>query len=91
MCAGTGEPAHLAGALLAHATGTQMTHIPFRGAAPGLAEVMAGRISFTFHNMSGLKEYVAAKRVKPIAMAAATRHPDFPNVPTITEAGIKGE
>ena len=88
--AGTGGPAHLAGALLAHATGTQMTHIPFRGAAPGLAEVMAGRISFTFYTMSGLKEYVAAKRVKPIAITAATRHPDFPTVPTMTEAGIKG-
>ena len=88
--AGTGGPAHLAGALLAHSTSTTMTHIPFRGAAPGLAEVMAGRISFTFYTMSGLKEYVAAKRVKPIAITAATRHPDFPNVPTMTEAGIKG-
>lgn len=88
--AGTGGPAHLAGALLAHTTGTQMTHIPFRGAAPGLAEVMAGRISFTFYTMSGLKEYVAAKRVKPIAITAATRHPDFSTVPTMTEAGIKG-
>ena len=88
--AGTGGPAHLAGALLAHSTSTTMIHIPFRGAAPGLAEVMAGRISFTFYTMSGLKEYVAAKRVKPIAITAATRHPDFPNVPTMTEAGIKG-
>ena len=88
--AGTGGPAHLAGALLAHSTSTTMTHIPFRGAAPGLAEVMAGRISFTFYTMSGLKEYVAAKRVKPIAITAAMRHPDFPNVPTMTEAGIKG-
>lgn len=88
--AGTGGPAHLAGALLAHATGTQMTHLPFRGAAPGLAEVMAGRISFTFYTMSGLKEYVAAQRVKPIAITAALRHPDFPTLPTMTEAGIKG-
>ncbi len=88
--AGTGGPAHLAGALLAHTTGTEMTHIPFRGAAPAIAEVMAGRVTFTFYTMSGLKEYVAGKRVKPLAITAAKRHPDFPNVPTMTEAGIAG-
>jgi tripartite-type tricarboxylate transporter receptor subunit TctC len=88
--AGTGGPAHLAGALLAHSTGTEMTHIPFRGAAPAIAEVMSGRVTFTFYTMSGLKEYVAGKRVKPLAITAAKRHPDFPNVPTMTEAGIVG-
>ena len=87
--AGTDGPAHLAGALLAHATGTQMTHLPFRGAAPDLAEVTAGGIGFTFDTMSGLKKYVSAQRVKPIANTAATRHPDFPTVPTMTESGIK--
>lgn len=88
--AGTGGPAHLAGALLAHTTGTAMTHVPFRGAAPAIAEVMSGRVTFTFYTMSGLKEFVAAKRVKPLAITAATRHPDFPNVPTMTEVGISG-
>jgi tripartite-type tricarboxylate transporter receptor subunit TctC len=87
---GTGGPAHLAGALLAHSTGTTMTHIPFRGAAPAIVEVMSGRITYTFYAMSGLKEYVAAKRLKPIAITAAVRHPEFPTVPTMTEAGIKG-
>jgi tripartite-type tricarboxylate transporter receptor subunit TctC len=88
--AGTGGPAHLAGALLAHSTGTQMTHVPFKGAAPAIAEVMSGRVSYTFYTMSGLKEYVAAKRVKPLAITATQRHPDFPTVPTMTEAGIAG-
>lgn len=88
--AGTGGPAHLAGALLAHSTGTQMTHIPFKGAAPAIAEVMSGRVSATFYTMSGLKEYVAAKRVKPLAITARQRHPDFPTVPTMTEAGVPG-
>lgn len=88
--AGTGGPAHLAGALLAHSTGTQMTHVPFKGAAPAIAEVMSGRVSATFYTMSGLKEYVAAKRVKPLAITARQRHPDFPTVPTMTEAGVTG-
>ena len=88
--AGNGGPAHLAGALLAHSTGTDMTHIPFKGAAPAIAEVMSGRVTFTFYTMSGLKEYVAGKRVKPLAITAAKRHPDFPTVPTMTEAGVAG-
>ncbi len=88
--AGNGGPAHLAGALLAHSTGTPMTHIPFKGAAPAIAEVMSGRVSYTFYTMSGLKEFVAGKRVKPLAITATQRHPDFPTVPTMTEAGISG-
>lgn len=88
--AGNGGPGHLAGALLAHSTGTAMTHVPFRGAAPALAEVMAGRIDFTFYTMAGLKEQVAARRVKPLAITASSRHPDFPDVPTMTEAGVAG-
>ena len=88
--AGNGGPAHLAGALLAHTTGTEMTHVPFRGAAPAIAEVMSGRVTYTFYTMAGLKEFVAAKRVKPLAITAAKRHPAFPNVPTMTEAGVSG-
>jgi len=88
--AGNGGPAHLAGALLGQTTGTQMTHIAYRGAAPALADVMAGRVDFTFYTMSGLKEQVAAKRVKPLAITAARRHPDFPDVPTMSETGIAG-
>jgi tripartite-type tricarboxylate transporter receptor subunit TctC len=88
--AGTGGPAHLAGELLAHTSGTKMTHIPFKGAAPALAEIMAGRVSFSFYTMLGLKELVAARRVKALAITATTRHPDFPDVPTMTEAGVQG-
>jgi len=88
--AGNGGPAHLAGALLGQTTGTQMTHVPYRGAAPALADVMASRIDFTFYTMSGLKEQVMAKRVKPLAITSARRHPDFADVPTMTEAGIAG-
>lgn len=88
--AGNGGPAHLAGELLANMTGTTMTHVPFKGASPALVEIMAGRISFTFYTMSGLKDQLAQKRVKALAITAAKRHPDFPNVPTMTEAGFPG-
>ena len=88
--AGNGGPAHLAGALLGQTTGTTMTHVPYRGAAPARADVMASRIDFTFYTMSGLKEQVTAKRVKPLAITSARRHPDFADVPTMSEAGIAG-
>jgi tripartite-type tricarboxylate transporter receptor subunit TctC len=88
--AGNGGPAHLAGALLGQTTGTTMTHVPYRGAAPALADVMASRIDFTFYTMSGLKEQVMAKRVKPLAITSTRRHPDFPDVPTMSETGISG-
>jgi len=88
--AGNGGPAHLSGELFASMTGTKMTHVPFRGAGPALTEVIAGRVSFTFYTMSGLKAQLAEKRVKALAITAPTRHPDFPSVPTMTEAGFPG-
>lgn len=45
-------------------------------------------MSYTFYTMSGLKEYVAAKRIKPLAITATKRHPDFPTEPILSEAGI---
>lgn len=88
--AGNGGPAHLAGAYLASKTGTTMTHVPMRGAGPALTEVMAGRVTFTFYTMTGLKEQVQGNRVKPLAITSHRRHPDFPTVPTMTEAGFPG-
>jgi tripartite-type tricarboxylate transporter receptor subunit TctC len=61
--AGNGGSAHLAAALLATLSKTQMTHVPFRGNAPALTEVMAGRVSFMFYPMVGISEQVAQKRL----------------------------
>lgn len=88
---GVGGPAHLSGELFQSQTGTQTTHIPFKGAAPALMEVMAGRVSYMFHPLTGLKEVVASKRVKPLAVSgSATRLAEFPDVPTMAEAGYAG-
>ena len=88
--AGHGGSAHLAAALLAKQAKLDMTHIPFKGNAPALAEVMAGRVNFMFYPMVGIAEQVAQKRLKPLAVATAQRHPDYPNVPTMAEAGFPG-
>jgi tripartite-type tricarboxylate transporter receptor subunit TctC len=88
--AGNGGSAHLAGALLATLTETQMTHVPFRGNAPALTEVMAGRVSFMFYPMIGIAEQVREKRLKALAVTTEKRHADYPGVPTTAESGLPG-
>ena len=88
--AGNGGSAHLAGALLETLSGTKMTHVPFRGNAPALTEVMAGRVSFMFYPMIGIAEHVAEKHVKALAVSTDKRHPDYPGAPTMSESGFPG-
>ena len=88
--AGNGASAHLAAALLETLSGAKMTHVPFRGNAPALVEVMAGRVSFMFYPMIGIADHVSAKRLKVLAAGTGKRHPDYPTVPTMAEAGFPG-
>jgi tripartite-type tricarboxylate transporter receptor subunit TctC len=88
--AGNGGSAHLAAALLETSAGAKMTHVPFRGNAPALTEVMAGRVTFMFYPMIGIQDFVHAKRLKVVAVGTAKRHPDYPGAPTMAEAGFPG-
>ena len=87
---GSGGSAHLAGALVEALTGTKMLHVPFKGNAPALTEVMAGRVSFMFYPMVGIAEQVQQKRLKVIGVSTPARHPDYPGVPTMSESGFPG-
>ena len=87
---GSGGSAHLAAALLATLSKTRMTHVPFRGNAPALTEVMTGRVSFMFYPMIGISEHVTQKRLKALAVSTPKRHPDYPGVPTMAEVGFPG-
>ncbi len=87
---GTGGSAHLAGALVEALTSTKMTHVPFKGNAPALTEVIAGRVSFMFYPMIGIADQVAQKRLKVLAVSTEKRHPDYPGVPTMNESGFPG-
>jgi tripartite-type tricarboxylate transporter receptor subunit TctC len=88
--AGNGGSAHLAAALLETRSGAQMTHVPFKGNAPALTEVIAGRVSFMFYPMIGIADQVTQKRLRPLGISTPARHPDFPAVPTMAEAGYPG-
>src|SRR5688572_25886597 len=87
---GSGGSAHLAGALVEALTGAKMLHVPFKGNAPALTEVMAGRISFMFYPMVGIAEHVSQKRLKVLAVSTEKRRPDYPSVPTMSESGFPG-
>jgi tripartite-type tricarboxylate transporter receptor subunit TctC len=88
--AGNGGSAHLAAALLATLSGTQMTHVPFRGNAPALQEVLTGRVSFMFYPMVGIADQIQRGQLRALAVSTPARDPAFPDVPTTAEAGFPG-
>ena len=82
---GAGSPSHLAGELLKNMTGINMLHIPFKGSAPSISEVVAGRVSMTFGVVVPVMPHVQAGRLRPIGFATPERRPAFPDIPTIAE------
>lgn len=88
--AGNGGSAHLAAALVETQSGTKMIHVPFKGNAPALTEVFAGRVSFMFYPMIGISNWVAEKKLRVLAVSTAKPHPDYPGVPTMADGGFPG-
>ena len=87
--AGNGGSAHLAGALMATIAGVKMLHVPFRGNAPALTEVIAGRVSFMFYPMIGIANMVADKRLRVLAVGTSKPIAEFAGAPTMDESGYK--
>lgn len=87
--AGAGTPPHLAGELFKKVTGIFATHIPYRGAAPALQDVMGNQADYVFDPGIGFP-HVRAGKVRMLAVAGAKRSNFFPNVPTLAELGFKG-
>ncbi|NGM89085.1 tripartite tricarboxylate transporter substrate binding protein [Parapusillimonas sp. SGNA-6] len=88
--AGNGGSAHLAAELLGLSAGVEMLHVPFRGNAPALAEVIAGRVSFMFYPSVGIAEQVSAKRLRVLAVGPSTGLKQFQDAPTMAGLGYKG-
>ncbi len=87
---GNGSIQHIAGVLFARAVGVEMTHVPYRGAAPALQDVAGGRVELFITTPSSAIPLVQGGRVKALAMASATRSAGLPDVPTTAEAGLPG-
>jgi len=88
--ASTGGPLHLAGELLNMMTGIKTQHIPYKGAAPALADLVAGQVQMLFSPPDTAIPQIKAGKLKAIAISGATRLSALPQVPTFTEAGLPG-
>src|SRR5258708_2189267 len=88
--AGHGGSSHLAGAMLENATGTKMINVPFKGNAPALAEVLAGRVTYMFYPIVGIADLVTAKKLKVLAVGPPRPPADFPAVPPLGPTGPPG-
>jgi len=86
--AGIGGSTHLAFELLKLRAGIDLTHVPYRGAAPVATALLAREIDVGFEGVPLLLPHIEAGSLKPLAVSGATRHPALPNVPTMREAGI---
>jgi len=85
---GAGGSPHLAGVLLEQRAGVQMIHVPYKGAAPALTDVISGQVNLGFKTALSAIPSMQSGKLKPIAVAANRRLPQIPNVPTMAEAGM---
>src|SRR5213596_1534904 len=87
---GVGGGNHLAGELFALATGTQLTHVPYKGSAPALADLLGGQLTFMFDTVITSVPQVRAGKLHAFAVSSAKRASSLPDVPTMQEAGFAG-
>ena len=87
---GIGSIPHLAIEQLEDATGAKLLHVPYKGAAPAIADVMGGQVAAWFGDVPGMIGLIRAGKLKPLGMAAKKRHPVLPEVRTLEEQGIAG-
>jgi tripartite-type tricarboxylate transporter receptor subunit TctC len=88
--AGAGSPHHLALELIKQTAGVYLVHIPYRGAAPALADVAGGQVPAAISDYAAAASFVKSGKVTPLAVATAARIPQLPDVPTFIELGLKG-
>ena len=82
---GNGSVPHLAGELFKMMAGIDMTHVPYRGAAPALTDLMSGQVQVLFITLTSTIEHIKAGQVRPLAVATTTRWEGLPEIPTVGE------
>jgi len=88
--AGAGTPSHLSGELMNIMTGTKLTHVPFKGAAPALSALLGGEVNALFSEMQTVAPQLKGGRLRAIAVTTAARSAFMPDLPTIAEGGLPG-
>lgn len=87
---GTGSTYHLGSEMFANMTKTQLGHVPYKGQGPAAQDLLAGHIQLMFDAFNSAVPNIKSGRVKALGIASAKRHPDLPDLPTISEQGVPG-
>jgi tripartite-type tricarboxylate transporter receptor subunit TctC len=85
---GNGTLVHLAGEIFKSLTGTELVHVPYKGVAGAVTDLVAGRVQLMFEQPSAFLPHIQAGRLRPIALSSPERFEGLPNVPTMKEAGL---
>jgi tripartite-type tricarboxylate transporter receptor subunit TctC len=85
---GNGSPGQLAGEMYKLRTGTQLTHVPYRGGGPAINDLMGGQVPLLWVSIPAAAQFVKAGKVKALAVSTVKRSASFPDVPTMQEAGV---
>jgi tripartite-type tricarboxylate transporter receptor subunit TctC len=81
--AGNGSPSHLAGELFKMMAGVDLVHVPYRGVAPALTDLLGGQVQVIFTSVASSIEYIRSDKLRPLAVATATRSEALPDIPTV--------
>ena len=87
---GNGSSDHLTAELFWAQTGTSGTHVPYKGGAPAISDLLGGQVDASFQNINAVIQHINAGKLKALAITSDKRSPLLPNVPTLAEAGVKG-
>jgi len=85
-----GSPGHVSGELFKYMTGTEIVHIPYKGGAPAIADLISGQVELMFESTNSIAPHVKAGRVRAVAVSGTRRAISLPEVPTLDEAGVPG-
>jgi tripartite-type tricarboxylate transporter receptor subunit TctC len=87
---GNGTSIHLSGELFKTMAGVDMVHVPYKGSAPALTDLMGGQVNLMFDNLPSALAHIKAGKLRALAVTSSKRSPALPDVPTISEAGLPG-
>lgn len=87
---GTGSTGHMAAELFNAQAGLRMLHVPYKGNAPALVDLIGGQVMLFFDQLSTSVQYINTGKLRPLAVTTRTRSPLYPDLPTIDESGVRG-
>ncbi len=88
--AGNGSALHMAAELFKHLSGTDLVHVPYKGSAPAMADLLGGQVQLMFENIATAHPHIKAGKVRALGVTSRARNPSLPEVPTIAESGVPG-